>query len=131
VRRWTVGAALLVAALSAGCASEPEPAAPPAEPTPVADEPAVVNDKPLRDAFSAANKGAAWFGSVDRVQLDGRAVIVWTTLVEEDATAREVCEAAYAAAGKSRVDFQSVAVRSADDSTLAHRNELAGDVACQ
>jgi hypothetical protein len=56
---------------------------------------------------------------------------VRTRATGEKPTALAICEAAYDVARSSQWDFQSVNVRSADDSMLAHRNELSGDVACQ
>lgn len=133
--RMVVVVLALVALVATGCGNKSGPngspgtdaGAPREAPSAPADD-----GGPLYDAFTAANKSAAWFGSIDGVLLDGRAVIVRTSLGEgEEATARKVCEAAYAVASASKIVFQSVAVRTADDATLAARSKLAGDVACQ
>jgi hypothetical protein len=135
VSRMVVVVVALVGVVATGCGSKSGPSDSPATnagaPQQASSEPAG-RDHPLHEAFTAANKSASWFGSVDNVQLDGRAVIVRTTLGEgEEATARKVCEAAYLVASASKVVFQSVAVRTADDSTLAHRSKLSGDAACK
>jgi hypothetical protein len=121
--------------VATGCGSKSGPSDSPATnagaPQQASSEPAG-NGHPLQEAFTAANRDAAWFGAIDSVQLDGRAVIVRTTLSEgEEATARKVCEAAYVVASASKLVFQSVAVRTSDDSTLAQRSKLSGDIACQ
>ena len=87
----------------------------------------------MQDAFDAVNQAAPWYGQVKSVELDGKAVIVWTTLGESDAdTALSMCEAAYSAGETSGTDFVSVAVRTEDNSTtLASRNKLANHTACQ
>lgn len=125
----------LVAAVITGCGNKSGPDGSPetnAGARQQASSKAVSDGGPLHDAFTAANKSAAWFGAIDGVQVDGRAVIVRTTLKGGDeATARKVCEAAYAAASASKVVFQSVAVRTTDGSTLAHRSRLSGDIACR
>jgi hypothetical protein len=135
VSRMVVVVVALVAAVATGCGDKSGPSGSPATnagaPQQASSEP-VGGGSPLYEAFTAANKNASWFGSIDSVQLDGRAVIVRTTLsAGEEATARKVCEAAYIVASASKVVFQSVAVRTADDSTLAHRSKLSGDVACK
>jgi hypothetical protein len=135
VSRMVVVVVALVAIVTTGCGSKSGPSDSPATnagaPQQVASEPAG-GGHPLQEAFTTANKGAAWFGAIDSVQLDGRAVIVRTTLSEgEEATARKVCEAAYLVASTTKLVFQSVAVRTADDSTLAQRSKLSGDIACR
>jgi hypothetical protein len=135
VGRLVVVVVALVAAVATGCGSKSGPSGSPATNAGArqqATSATAENDHPLHEAFTAANKSAAWFGSIDSVQLDGRAVIVRTTLGEgEEATARKVCEAAYVVASASKVVFQSVAVRTSDDATLAHRSKLSGDIACK
>src|SRR5262245_7151237 len=129
--RWIVGAAVLAAAVSvAGCESDKSPGG--GVPIEMTVEPAPDDDRDLRDAFIEAHKGAAWWSSVSSVRLDDADVVVRTKLAEGETTkALEICEAAYEVARSSGVSFQTVTVRSADDSTLAHRNESTGDVACQ
>jgi hypothetical protein len=135
VGRTIVVVVALLAAVITGCGNQSGPNGSPetnAGAQQQASSKAVSDGGPLHDAFTTANKSAAWYGAVDRVQLDGRAVIVRTTLKQGDeATARKVCEAAYAAAGASKVVFQSVAVRTVDGSTLAQRSRLSGDIACR
>lgn len=135
VCRTIVVVVALVAAVITGCGNKAGPSDSPGtdagSPQQASSKP-VSDGEPLHDAFTAANKSAAWFGAIDQVKLDDRAVIVRTTLAEGDeATARKVCEAAYATASASKVIFQSVAVRTVDDATLAHRSKLSGDVACK
>jgi predicted small lipoprotein YifL len=135
VCRTIVVVVALVAAVITGCGNKAGPSDSPdadaGAPQQASSKPAG-GGEPLHDAFIAANKSAAWFGAIDQVKLDDRAVIVRTTLGEGDeATARKVCEAAYVTASASKVVFQSVAVRTADDATLAHRSKLSGDVACK
>ena len=125
MRRSIVGAALIaVAAFVGGCsAEEPAPAPETTTEAPAAD------GEPIRAAFEAANKAEPWYGDVAELQLDGLAVIVRADV--DEPTALDVCEAAYSAAESSKVEFRSVAVRSADDSTLASRNKLDGAAACE
>jgi hypothetical protein len=69
---------------------------------------------------------------VTSVKLDGRAVVVISTLTKADKkTTLAICEAAYKAAKESKTDFLSVEVRSAADNTLAHRNDKYGPAACE
>jgi hypothetical protein len=134
MRRTLVLVTLATAAFLAGCGSGTQAPAAPA-PGPAGDnaQPATAtDDRPLRDAFAVASKGAPWAAKVKTVKLDGQAVIVVTELVKgEKATAHEVCEAAYKAARTSGVKFVSIGVRTASDSTLSSRNDARGDVACQ
>lgn len=128
-----VSLAFVFAVSLAACGSEePKPTPPRTPAAPVAETTANADaGKAVSDAFTAANSGAAWFGKVERVEMDGLAVRVRTTLGKPDAgTAHDVCEAAFSAAKGSKVEFQSVAVRSADDRTLSSRNTLTGDASC-
>lgn len=128
-RAFLAGATVSVLAI-AGCGTEEAP--PPADPTTTAEAATGTDSGPVREEFDAANKTAPWFGSVTSVKLDGRAVVVVTSLTEaETDTALAVCEAAYSAGQTAAVDMASVAVRTADDSSLAWRNIAAGHTACQ
>lgn len=132
MRHASVAVAVVVGLVVAGCSSKPD--APPAESSTTTAEQAAASDGgPVRDAFEAANKTAPWFGQVSSVKLDGKGIVVLTTLTDADTdTALAVCEAAYSAGETSGVDFVSVGVRTADGgSTLASRNKLAGHVSCQ
>ncbi|MEV6908060.1 hypothetical protein [Amycolatopsis sp. NPDC051071] len=131
LRRFAASAAafaalFLTAACGAETATAPAPSVPPASSAPAADTPAA-----LRDIFTAATKSAPWAAKVSQITLDGRAVIVATSLTKTDkAASTAVCEAALKAAKDTKVDFQSVAVRSADDRTLAHQNQ-GGPTQCE
>ncbi|MFE0020501.1 hypothetical protein [Amycolatopsis sp. NPDC059021] len=122
--------------LAAGCTnqpSEPSPTSAPAQtpPSAPADQPANTGTA-LRDAFTAASKSAPWASKVSGIKLDGRGVIVTSALTKADkATSKSICEAALKVAKDTKTDFQSVAVRSADDSTLAHQNEAYGPKRCE
>ncbi|RSN58864.1 hypothetical protein DMH01_22930 [Amycolatopsis sp. WAC 04182] len=132
VRRFAASVAVFAGlCLTAACGAEtttaPVPSAPPVSSAPAADTPAA-----LRDAFTAAAKSAPWADKVSQITVDGRAVIVATSLTKTDkAASTAVCEAALKAAKDTKTDFQSVAVRSADDRTLAHQNETAGPKQCE
>lgn len=138
-RRVPASAAILAAlCLSAACGSQVDPAPAPA-PAPTSAAPveqpkqaAGAGTTPLRDSFNAANSSASWADKVKSIQLDGSAVIVISNLTKSDkTTTRAICEAAYKAAKDSKVEFLGIAVRSADDSTLAHRNDKYGPAACE
>ncbi|MGW4829509.1 hypothetical protein ACWEOG_18140 [Amycolatopsis japonica] len=116
----------LTAACGAETATAPASSVPPVSSAPAVDTPAA-----LRDTFSAAAKSAPWADKVSQITLDGRAVIVATSLTKTDKAASvAVCQAALKAAKDTATDFQSVAVRSADDRTLAHQNQ-GGPTQCE
>jgi len=132
-RRTALAAALAGLCLTAACGTDAShgPATPPgpssAQTTPAADA-----GNRLRESFTAAAKSAPWAGQVSGIKLDGRAVIVATSLTKADkVTAKAVCEGALKTAKDTGTDFASVAVRSADDRTLAHQNEAAGQKQCE
>ncbi|WP_410591121.1 hypothetical protein [Amycolatopsis sp. lyj-23] len=128
-------AAAVFAALSltaCGSSDTQAPASAPVQTATTAAEPAADTSTALVDNFTAATKGQTWAGKVSAVKLDGKAVIVWSTFTKTDKAATvAACEAATKAARDTKTDFQSVAVRSADDSTLAHQNEKYGPKQCE
>ncbi|HWO65892.1 MAG TPA: hypothetical protein VNO31_38255 [Umezawaea sp.] len=87
----------------------------------------------LTEAFNAANVGAPWFPKVRTLTVDGKAVVVTSSLTEaEPVDALAVCEAASTVARISGQGYTSVAVRTADGgTTLAHLDELTSDSACR
>ncbi len=84
----------------------------------------------LRATFRTDHGDQPWFAKITSVDLDGRGVIGRSTLTKGDQAAVSACEALRSAATKAPVDFQSVAVRDAQDRTLAHWSGLTGDPVC-
>jgi hypothetical protein len=94
-------------------------------------ETAEAGSQKLSDAFSTATASQPWSTNVERVELDGKAVIVRSKLAKDaGAEAVPMCEAAWTAAETAAVEFQSVTVRSADDSSIASRNKLRDEASC-
>jgi len=84
----------------------------------------------MTEAFTAANAGAPWFSEVRSLTVEGKAVVVTSSLAEDDrAAALEMCAAASTVAQVSGQGYTSVAVRTADGTTLAHRDDP--DTACR
>jgi hypothetical protein len=136
--RFTTAVTVLAAlALGGGCASghstsngaTPVPPGPPAETA----SPEFDWRGALTEAFNAANVGAPWFPKVRTLTVDGKAVVVTSSLTEaEPVDALAVCEAASTVARISGQGYTSVAVRTADGgTTLAHLDELTSDSACR
>jgi len=134
--RFTTAVTVLVAlAFSGGCASGrsapngPTPQGPPAETA----FPEFDWGGALTEAFNAANAGAPWFPKVRSLTVDGKAVVVTSSLTKaEPVDALAVCEAASTVAKISGQGYTSVTVRTADGgTTLAHLDELNSDAACR
>lgn len=133
-RRFAASAAILAAlGLSTACGSEPQQAPAPTPAPTASAEQAADTSAALRDSFNAAKESATWADKVTSIKLDGRAVVVATTLTKADKkTTVAICEAAYKAAKDTKTDFLGIAVRSADNSTtLANRNDKFGPAKCE
>lgn len=89
------------------------------------------NSIALAQRFNLENSGAPWFTNVRSVELSGKAVLVYTASGKPaKADAKAMCEAARVAAKATTIDFVSVTVRSAGDSSISWWNKLRGDTAC-
>ncbi|MCP3800218.1 hypothetical protein NLX83_13210 [Allokutzneria sp. A3M-2-11 16] len=88
--------------------------------------------KAFTDRFTADSTSALWKTSVTSARLDGRAVLVVTSLTKTDkATAVKVCDAAFVTAKSTVPDLVSVTVRTATDNSIAWANTMRGDTACK
>ncbi|WP_030432649.1 hypothetical protein [Allokutzneria albata] len=84
------------------------------------------------DRFTAGLASAPWKTSVTSARLEGRAVLVVTSLAKTDkATAVKICDIPFTVAKPTVPDLVWVTARTATDSSIARANTMRGDTACK